>query len=84
MPIPIQTVTEKPSNSGSIAADATETSGSTPQPASSIPDQQSSIGITGPEQGIAAGGGKSEAEIAADKVYEERIEEEYAKREGGA
>jgi len=27
---------------------------------------------------------KSEAEIAADKLYEERIEEEYAKREGGA
>jgi hypothetical protein len=29
-------------------------------------------------------GQKSEAEIAADKLYEERIEEEYAKREGGA
>jgi hypothetical protein len=27
---------------------------------------------------------KSEAEIAADKLYEERIEDEYAKREGGA
>jgi hypothetical protein len=27
---------------------------------------------------------RSEAEIAADKLYEERIEEEYAKREGGA
>jgi hypothetical protein len=27
---------------------------------------------------------KSEAELAADKLYEERIEEEYAKREGGA
>jgi len=27
---------------------------------------------------------KSETEIAAEKLYEERIEDEYAKREGGA
>ncbi|KAI9741590.1 MAG: hypothetical protein M1818_004397 [Claussenomyces sp. TS43310] len=27
---------------------------------------------------------KSEVELAADKLYEERIEDEYAKREGGA
>jgi hypothetical protein len=27
---------------------------------------------------------KTEAEIEADRLYEERIEEEYAKREGGA
>ena len=27
---------------------------------------------------------KTEAETAADKLYEERIEDEYAKREGGA
>lgn len=27
---------------------------------------------------------KSEAEKEADRLYEERIEEEYAKREGGA
>lgn len=27
---------------------------------------------------------KSEVEKAADKLYEERIEDEYAKREGGA
>jgi hypothetical protein len=27
---------------------------------------------------------KSEAELAAEKLYEERIEDEYAKREGGA
>lgn len=29
-------------------------------------------------------GTKSEAEKAADQMYEERMEEEYAKREGGA
>ena len=27
---------------------------------------------------------KGEAELAAEKLYEERIEDEYAKREGGA
>lgn len=27
---------------------------------------------------------KTEAELEADRLYEERIEEEYAKREGGA
>ena len=27
---------------------------------------------------------KTEAELAAEKLYEENIEEEYAKREGGA
>jgi len=30
------------------------------------------------------GGAKMSADEAADKLYEERIEEEYAKREGGA
>jgi len=29
-------------------------------------------------------GTKTEAELAAEKLYEERMEEEYAKREGGA
>ncbi|MCJ1314118.1 hypothetical protein MMC25_007798 [Agyrium rufum] len=32
----------------------------------------------------AAGHTKSEVEKAADKLYEERMEDEYAKREGGA
>ena len=27
---------------------------------------------------------KTEAELEADRLYEERMEEEYAKREGGA
>jgi hypothetical protein len=31
-----------------------------------------------------AQGQKSEAELAAEKLYEERMEDEYAKREGGA
>lgn len=31
-----------------------------------------------------AAGNMSDAQQAADRLYEERIEEEYAKREGGA
>lgn len=62
--------TESPSTS--------ETSGEDQYPkdstaAAEIPDQQSKIGQT-----------KGSAEEAAEKLYEERIEEEYAKREGGA
>ncbi|CAH0048347.1 unnamed protein product [Clonostachys solani] len=47
-----------------------------------------------PQQGAAVGAGantgagvtreKTEAEKEADRLYEERMEDEYAKREGGA
>ncbi|KAJ9627639.1 hypothetical protein H2203_002851 [Taxawa tesnikishii (nom. ined.)] len=76
MPLPQQTsinpTTEKPMTS--------ETGGDQLYPKDSVPaadvsDQKSPVGVTG---------GKSEAELAAEKVYEERIEDEYAKREGGA
>jgi len=45
-------------------------------PAADISSQESKVGMTGNQQGS--------AEKAAEKLYEERIEEEYAKREGGA
>lgn len=35
-------------------------------------------------RGSMSGGQTGSAEEAADKLYEERIEDEYAKREGGA
>jgi hypothetical protein len=51
-------------------------------------DQQ---GNTAPQvtgAGVDTGAGitrsKTDAEMEADRLYEERIEEEYAKREGGA
>lgn len=69
MPVPIQTSTEKPSKT---------TTSETAQPASKASNQPSQIGSTGQQQT------KSEAELAAERLYEERIEEEYAKREGGA
>ncbi|KAJ9151266.1 hypothetical protein NKR23_g3292 [Pleurostoma richardsiae] len=49
-------------------------------------DQQSSFAPTG--AGVDTGAGsaraKTEQEKEADRLYEERIEDEYAKREGGA
>lgn len=70
MPIPTFTSSETPSNSN-IAPD--------PVTDSSIPTSNASQPATN-----TAPGQKTEAEEAADRLYEERIEEEYAKREGGA
>lgn len=79
MPLPIQTagpVEEKPTLpdvSPSSASTATER----------IANISSTIGgVQGPGGG--SNGAKGDAEIAAEKLYEERMEEEYAKREGGA
>ncbi|RYC57917.1 hypothetical protein CHU98_g8292 [Xylaria longipes] len=67
------------------------TSDSEPNVNPSVSEQQSqtgdsSSGATG--AGVNTGAGtsreKTEAEIEADRLYEEAIEEEYAKREGGA
>lgn len=68
MPIPLHS-TEKPSTSETRE----EPKGS--QPSAEVSNQQS---------GIAQQTTKADAELAAEKLYEERIEEEYAKREGGA
>jgi len=69
MPIPVVTSTEKPSTSETREVPKDS------QPAASISNQSS---------GMTQQTTKSEAELAADRLYEERIEEEYAKREGGA
>ncbi|KAH9844613.1 hypothetical protein Tdes44962_MAKER07252 [Teratosphaeria destructans] len=50
-------------------------------PAADVGDQQSKIGQTGNQLKSNQPGS---AEAAAEKLYEERIEDEYAKREGGA
>jgi len=69
---------EKPSTSET----AEQQSSSTTTTSASIPDQKSSIDATAP--GEISQPTKGSAEEAAEKLYEERIEEEYAKREGGA
>jgi hypothetical protein len=51
------------------------TDGSLPEPTSAQPTQNTTQNTTQT---------KTEAEEAADRLYEEGIEEEYAKREGGA
>ena len=70
MGIPTFTSSETPSNS-SIEPNAV-TDPSIPTSNASQPAM-----LTAPKE-------KTEAEDAADRLYEERIEEEYAKREGGA
>jgi hypothetical protein len=80
-----------PSSSALSSAQTPDsTSGSEPNSDSSISEQShtgdSSSTATG--AGVNTGAGttreKTEAEIEADRMYEEAMEEEYAKREGGA
>ncbi|RYP93355.1 hypothetical protein DL770_000544 [Monosporascus sp. CRB-9-2] len=77
MPIPTSDITEHMRSSGSA----------TSQSNSSAVDGQSG-GRTATGAGVNTGAGitreKTEAELEADRLYEERMEEEYAKREGGA
>jgi hypothetical protein len=70
MSFPTSLSSEKPSNSNVVPNPVTD---------SSIPTSSASETIT-----TETAKPKSEVEEAADKLYEERIEEEYAKREGGA
>jgi hypothetical protein len=49
----------------------------TDRPAPAMTDAQREINTDKPDT-------RTEAEKAADRMYEERIEDEYAKREGGA
>lgn len=82
MPLVIPGLSENPTNSSSLPAGTL--------PATSTTETASAVSqAAGVDKGNSAGSerhgeGKSEVEKAADKLYEERIEEEYAKREGGA
>ncbi|KAI1124248.1 hypothetical protein F5Y10DRAFT_249960 [Nemania abortiva] len=68
----------------------TNTSSSEPNNDSSISEQSQAVdsGSSATGAGVNTGAGitreKTEAEIEADRLYEEAMEEEYAKREGGA
>ena len=53
-------------------------------PAADVNTTESKVGMTGNQSGKTTSSQPGSAEAAADKLYEERIEEEYAKREGGA
>ncbi|KAK5115998.1 hypothetical protein LTR62_000454 [Meristemomyces frigidus] len=52
--------------------------------AAEISNAESKVGMTSNQTKDVANGAPGSAEAAAEKLYEERIEEEYAKREGGA
>ena len=81
MSAPSLSSAEKPSNSATLE-----------DPSSAMNQAVESIGDGGASKGSTAAqdtqanvkGAASEVEKAANKLYEERIEDEYAKREGGA
>merc|ERR1712144_124963 len=75
MSAPYQPTTELPSNSSTQPESTTSSSSTTTTNATASKGQQN---------GSNSEVRKTEAEEAADRLYEERIEEEYAKREGGA
>ena len=79
MATPTTHPTEMPSNSST--AERSLSAGMATGGASSTTDASRERQVNGSG---AAARTKTEAEIAADKLYEERMEEEYAKREGGA
>ncbi|KAK4147536.1 uncharacterized protein C8A04DRAFT_24791 [Dichotomopilus funicola] len=54
------------------------------QPAATTQDPNSRATGAGANTGAGVTRPKTEAEIEADRRYEEAMEEEYAKREGGA
>lgn len=74
MPLPMPSSSESPSNSET----AVNSKSAVNQAASSASHTETSPANPSTQQA------KSEAEKAADKLYEERMEDEYAKREGGA
>lgn len=82
MPLIIPGLSENPTNSSSLPA-GTVPPTSTTETASAV-SQAAGADKENSAAGERQNGGKSEVEAAADKVYEERMEEEYAKREGGA
>lgn len=53
-------------------------------PAADVSMSESKVGMTSNQSEGATSNQPGSAEQAAEKLYEERIEEEYAKREGGA
>lgn len=99
MPIPLFTASEKPSNTETLsphekgAVTSTPLTSGTPQGSSrgrrrsSTGHRQEPAAASGNTAGSVSASGREmtrEEREAADRAYEERIEEEYAKREGGA
>lgn len=82
MPLVIPSLSENPTNSSSLPAGIVPPT-STSETASAV-SQAAGVDKGNSAASVRQSEGKSEVEEAADKVYEERIEEEYAKREGGA
>lgn len=97
MPIPLFTASEKPSNAETLRSHQGETITSTPltsgSPHEPTPERRRSLEHQAPAAvsgsgtvGSASAGGREQTkeERETEKLYEERMEDEYAKREGGA
>ncbi|KAI9835654.1 MAG: hypothetical protein M1837_003681 [Sclerophora amabilis] len=92
MSLPIASSTEKPSSGTGGPSSTTTAATSTTDPAIAVQRALDSAQQgEGGDRGHGAGAGssaaqktKSQVEEAAERVYEERMEDEYAKREGGA
>ena len=67
-----------------MPAAAPQSSKAQQQDTTPIPDDTSRPTGAGVNTGAGTTREKTEAEQEADRLYEERMEEEYAKREGGA
>ena len=80
MPLPLTEATaEKHSNKGSQ-----DLKSAVSQASSSIAAEAGKSGGAGAGSSAAEHTSKEMEKAAADKIYEENIEDEYAKREGGA
>lgn len=53
-------------------------------PAADLSNDESKVGMTSNQTQSTTSNQPGSAEVAAQKLYEQRMEEEYAKREGGA
>ena len=79
LPLPTSTAVERPDDISNVTT-TNDTSRAVSQALSTATDVDASAS----NGSSAASKTKGEVERAAEKLYEERMEDEYAKREGGA
>ena len=89
MPLPLYEKATMTQQSPASAGESESEPAAHQRPERRTADEPRTEGAVAPTgAGVDTGAGttrpKTEAELAADRAYEEAIEEEYAKREGGA
>ncbi|KAK3070216.1 hypothetical protein LTR53_010837 [Teratosphaeriaceae sp. CCFEE 6253] len=76
--------TETPSSSETAVGSSNSLYPKDSTSAADISNTESKVGVTSNQASSTTSNQPGSAEAAAEKLYEERIEDEYAKREGGA